>query len=232
MQGTLAQDRQYVFDLGVGLYRGETSFLDWREQTYPGWTAEDVRFIGESHALSTNVLHYQALRMAQAIAQQRGDATAARYQQWADALRTQIDRRFWREEVGQYMSYIGPAGRRDENGASALLPVAKYDLLGLALGVLAEVFPPERARRALANTWPPRPAARWCGRSRPTSRSTITARSGPSSVPIHRGRRGGWTMRRGLPWKSNRSCAARPWPDRTWRTTRCSARPSMSRRAS
>ncbi|HEY9255791.1 MAG TPA: Six-hairpin glycosidase-like protein [Stenotrophomonas sp.] len=151
LQGTLAQDRQYVFDAGVGLYRGETSFLDWREQTYPGWTAEDVRFIGESYALSTNVLHYQALRLAQSMAQQRSDAAAARYQQWADALRTQIDRRFWREDAGLYMSYLGPAGRRDKDGASDLLPVAKYDLLGLSLGVLADVFPPERARRAMAN---------------------------------------------------------------------------------
>ncbi|HVJ38380.1 MAG TPA: Six-hairpin glycosidase-like protein [Stenotrophomonas sp.] len=152
LQGTLAQDRQYVFDAGVGLYRGETSFLDWREQTYPGWTAADVRFIGESYALSTNVLHYQALRLAQTLARQHGDApAAARYQQWADALRTQIDRRFWREDVGQYMSYVGPAGHRDRHGASDLLPVAKYDLLGLSLGVLADVFPPERARRALAH---------------------------------------------------------------------------------
>jgi len=151
LQGTLAQDRQYVFDAGAGLYRGETSFLDWREQTYPGWTAADVRFIGESYALSTNVLHYQALRLAEQMAHQRGDAGAQRYGQWADALRTQIDRRFWREDAGQYMSYIGPAGRRDQDGAHDLLPVAKYDLLGIALGVLADVFPPAHARRALAN---------------------------------------------------------------------------------
>lgn len=150
LQATLAQDRQYAYDASVGLYRGETSFLDWREQTYPGWTAQDVRFIGESYALSTNVLHYQALRLAQTLAQRQGDARAARYGQWADALRTQIDRRFWREAAGQYMSYLGPAGGRTADGrASAPLPVAKYDLLGLSLGVLADVFPAERARRAL-----------------------------------------------------------------------------------
>ncbi|KPG87070.1 Six-hairpin glycosidase-like protein, partial [Stenotrophomonas maltophilia] len=63
LQGTLAQDRAMVFDAQMGLYRGETSFLDWREQTYPDWTREDVRFIGDSYALSTNVLHYQALRL-------------------------------------------------------------------------------------------------------------------------------------------------------------------------
>ncbi|MGH8043259.1 MAG: Six-hairpin glycosidase-like protein, partial [Stenotrophomonas sp.] len=65
LQATLAQDRAMVFDARTGLYRGETSFLDWREQTYPDWTRQDVRFIGESFALSTNVLHYQALRLAE-----------------------------------------------------------------------------------------------------------------------------------------------------------------------
>ena len=131
-----------VFDAQVGLYRGETSFLDWREQTYPDWTREDVRFIGDSYALSTNVLHYQALRLAERLAGQHGDARAADYKAWADALAQQIDARFWREDMGQYMSYIGEAAHP--------VPYVKVDLLGLSLGILAEVLPPERARRALA----------------------------------------------------------------------------------
>jgi len=142
LQGTLAQDRAMVFDAQMGLYRGETSFLDWREQTYPDWTREDVRFIGDSYALSTNVLHYQALRLAERLAGQHGDARAADYKAWADALAQQIDARFWREDMGQYMSYIGEAAHP--------VPYAKVDLLGLSLGILAEVLPGERARRALA----------------------------------------------------------------------------------
>nr|WP_313508776.1 Six-hairpin glycosidase-like protein [Stenotrophomonas geniculata] len=142
LQGTLAQDRAMVFDAQVGLYRGETSFLDWREQTYPDWTREDVRFIGDSYALSTNVLHYQALRLAERLAGKRGDARADEYKAWADALAQQVDARFWREDMGQYMSYIGEAAHP--------VPYAKVDLLGLSLGILAEVLPPERARRALA----------------------------------------------------------------------------------
>lgn len=142
LQGTLAQDRAMVFDAHVGLYRGETSFLDWREQTYPDWTREDVRFIGDSYALSTNVLHYQALRLAERLAGQRGDARADEYKAWADALAQQIDARFWREDMGQYMSYIGEAAHP--------VPYAKVDLLGLSLGILADVLPTGRARRALA----------------------------------------------------------------------------------
>lgn len=143
LQATIAQDRHAVFDAQIGLYRGETSFLDWREQTYPDWTREDVRFIAESFALSTNVLHYQALRLAEQLARQHGDARAAQYAQWADALRQAIDGRFWDARSSQYVSYLG----------SAAHPVryAKVDLLGLSLGVLADVFPPQRARLALRN---------------------------------------------------------------------------------
>ncbi|SOU00616.1 alpha-glucosidase [Xanthomonas arboricola pv. fragariae] len=141
LQATLAQDRDAVFDAQIGLYRGETSFLDWREQTYPEWTRQDVRFIAESFALSTNVLHYQALRLAEQLARQHGDARASRYAQWADALRQAIATRFWDAPSNQYVSYLGNAAH----------PVryAKVDLLGVSLGVLAEVFPKERARAAL-----------------------------------------------------------------------------------
>nr|WVL51498.1 Six-hairpin glycosidase-like protein [Xanthomonas nasturtii] len=143
LQATIAQDRDAVFDAQIGLYRGETSFLDWREQTYPAWTREDVRFIAESFALSTNVLHYQALRLAEQVARQHGDPRAAQYAQWADALRHAIDARFWDARSSQYASYLGNAAH----------PVryAKADLLGLSLGVLADIFPAQRARLALRN---------------------------------------------------------------------------------
>jgi hypothetical protein len=144
LRDTLAQDREYAFDPGIGLYRGETSFLDWREQTYPAWTKEDVRFIGESFALSTNVLHYDALRLAQDLAKRHGDAAAAAvYAAQADALAQAIDRRFWNERRGMYMSYIGSA----DNPA----PYEAYDLLGISLAALSGAVPEARARRALEN---------------------------------------------------------------------------------
>jgi hypothetical protein len=148
LQDTLAQDKQYVFDAQLGLYRGETSFLDWREQNYPAWTRNDVRFIAESFSLSTNVLHYEAFRLAVKMAKSHNDtAAAAQYQNEADTLRAAIDAHFWREDRGLYMSYIGPAdGPRT---------IEAYDLLGTALAILADIPSPERARKALANypTW-------------------------------------------------------------------------------
>ncbi len=150
LRDTLAQDRIYAFDRAVGLYRGETSFLDWREQTYPAWTANDVVFIAESFALSTNALHYQALQFAAELAAQRGDADAATsYREQARALAQAIDQRFWNQRRGMYMSYIG--------AATHPVPFEAYDLLGISLATLSGAVPEARARAALAN-YPATPA--------------------------------------------------------------------------
>ncbi|HVX04175.1 MAG TPA: Six-hairpin glycosidase-like protein [Rhodanobacteraceae bacterium] len=146
LHDTLAQDREYAFDARLGLYRGETSFLDWREQTYPEWTKDNVVFIGQSFALSTNVLHYEALRLAARMAAQRGDARAKRYAAQAEALKAAINAHFWRADRGMYMSYIGGDG----------LPVEAYDLLGISLAITSGVADADRARSSLAHypAWP------------------------------------------------------------------------------
>lgn len=146
LKDTLAQDRLYVFDPALGLYRGETSFLDWREQTYPAWTEKDVRYIGESFALSTNVLHYQALQLAAQMAEQRHDPSAKDYRAQAQALKKAINAHFWRADRGMYMSYIGPGA----------MPVDSYDLLGIALAVTSGVADATKAKQTLANypAWP------------------------------------------------------------------------------
>jgi Bacterial alpha-L-rhamnosidase 6 hairpin glycosidase domain len=146
---TLAQDRRYVFDSRVGLYRGETSFLDWREQTYPAWTAHNVVFIAQSFALSTNVLHFEALQLAAAMARERGETNAgARYASQADSLKTAINTRFWRSDRGLYMSYIGGPGDPQ--------PFDAYDLLGLDLAITSGVADSRRAAESLEHypAWP------------------------------------------------------------------------------
>ena len=145
---TLAQDREYVFDRRIGLYRGETSFLDWRQQTYPAWTAHNVVFIAQSYALSTNVLHYDALRLAAEMARQRGQAAAARYTREARALKQAINARFWSAERGLYMSYIGGPVHAQRFDA--------HDLLGLDLAITSGVADRQRAAETLEHypAWP------------------------------------------------------------------------------
>lgn len=141
LNDTLKQEREYAFDAHMGLYRGETSFLDWREQTYPGWTRDNVVFIGQSFALSTNVLHYEALQLAARMAERRGDVRARQYAAQADALKQAINEHFWRADRGMYMSYIGGDG----------LPMEAYDLLGLSLAITSGVADGARARESLAH---------------------------------------------------------------------------------
>ena len=147
LNDTLVQDRQYAFDPDFGLYRGETSFLDWRQQTYPAWAADNVVFIAQSFALSTNVLHYQALQLASRLSGEHGDAAQAKgYAEQAAALKAAINARFWRKDRGLYMSYLGGDGT----------PYDTYDLLGTALAITSGVAEGDRAREALARypTWP------------------------------------------------------------------------------
>ena len=158
LRDTLEQDRHYAFDADTGLYRGETSFLDWREQTYPAWTANEVTFIGQSFALSTNVLHYEALQLAAAQAGADHQATARNtYRTQAAALKQAINLHFWRADRGMYMSYIGGDGT----------PVDSYDLLGISLAIVSGVADGERARQTLENypSWPAGSPVIWPERS-------------------------------------------------------------------
>jgi len=140
--GTIAADRLAVFDPVDGLYRGEQSFLDWRDQTYAPWATDDLTSIATSKALSTNVCHFKALSLAACLAAEHGETEAStRYRRWADDLKVAINRVFWIEERGLYASITTPD--------SPALPVEKFDMLGLALAIVAGVASPERGRRIL-----------------------------------------------------------------------------------
>lgn len=140
---TLLQDRQYLYSNKLGIYRGETSFLDWREQTYPSWTANNTMYLAESHALSTNVLHYVALSRAAAAAEALDPQYAKVFRSWAEALKAAINANFWMSDQGLYASYIG-----EEHNP---MQVQHYDLLGLALAINHGVASDMQAAQILSN---------------------------------------------------------------------------------
>jgi hypothetical protein len=137
---TLEVDRRTVFDPRDGLYRGEQSFLDWREQSYPSWTAADTAHIAMSKALSTNVAHLVSLRLAAELSAEVGDgALAARYGGWADALAADVDERTWTGEG--WATVVGTeldpslSGHRDWLGTSlAALELDAPDHAASAVG--------------------------------------------------------------------------------------------------
>lgn len=143
LANTLEHDRGVVYDPTDGLYFGEQSFLDWREQTYPEWTAQEVVHIGMSKALSTNLLHYQAMRLAAELADELGDTTLRdRYASWADELRDAIRERLWLEEEGMFSTFV-------TTGLDPA-PVRRYDLLGSSFAVLFGVADQTQAERIVA----------------------------------------------------------------------------------
>jgi hypothetical protein len=141
---TIENDRLATFDTASGLYTGEQSFLDWRDQSYAAWIVNDLSSMATSKALSTNVAHYKALTLAASLAQEQGDAgLAAKYAAWAGELKQAINTRLWLADAGMYSSLT--AAHFD--GA----PMYKFDWLGQALAIVTGIADAERARKILAH---------------------------------------------------------------------------------
>ena len=143
LANTIESDRLATFDRVSGLYQGEQSFLDWREQSYAAWIVGDLSSMATSKALSTNVAHYKALTLAASLAREQGQAARARkYGHWAGALKKAINARLWLQHEGMYSSLT--AGHFD--GA----PMHKFDWLGQSLAIVTGVASPARAAHILA----------------------------------------------------------------------------------
>ena len=141
---TLENDRIAIYDPSDGLYRGEESFLDWREQTYPTWTRNEVLPIGTAKALSTNVLHVIAMHAASRWAAALGETTLQqKYLLWAQKLKEAINKVFWLPERGLY------GAQAQLTPGSGVLP--KFDMLGEALAVLSGVADQGQASAILQN---------------------------------------------------------------------------------
>ncbi|NGZ87882.1 alpha/beta hydrolase [Duganella sp. SAP-35] len=147
LSNTLENDRIAVYDRADGLYNGEESFLDWREQSYAPWIAGDLASMATSKALSTNAGHYKALTLAAQLAREQGDAAgtalAAKYAAWAAELKRAINQRFWQADSGMYSSVT--AGHFD--GAATY----KYDWLGQSLAIVTGIADDQQTRSILAH---------------------------------------------------------------------------------
>lgn len=142
---SLEADRHAAWDASTGLVRGESSFLDWREQSYPRWM--QPADIASSFALGTNAVHLGArevmARMARALALP-ADA-ARRWESEADTIRAGMRRWLWDPANGRH--YAFRAGRL------STAPSERFEALGEALAMLTGATPRER-RLAVLNEAP------------------------------------------------------------------------------
>ncbi|MBU6122619.1 alpha-L-rhamnosidase-related protein [Hymenobacter siberiensis] len=140
---SIADDVQNAYDPATGLVRGESSFLDWREQTYPRWM-QPVD-IYQSENLGTNVVHYQAnVVLAQMAARLGQPGVAAQHKRQAANIKDAINQHLWQADKGYYGQFL--------YGRTALVLSPKAEALGEALCVLFGIVEGERAQQVVSKT--------------------------------------------------------------------------------
>ena len=133
-------DLRTAFDSTRGLFYGETSFMDWREQSYPDWM-EPVD-IYQSQGLSTNAVHYRTYRILAQMAEALGEPEA-RWDRTAEDVKEGINEHLWREDDGHYSAY--------RYGRTFQASTPRAEALGSALAVLSGIPEGERATRVVQN---------------------------------------------------------------------------------
>ncbi len=142
IKNSAADDVFNLYDHETGLVRGESSFLDWREETYPRWM--QPADIYESECLGTNVVHYQVNKLLANMAKLLNDTSAQTYQKRADMIKKGIANNLWQPLNGYYGQYL--YGRNFKS----LSP--RSEALGEALAVLFDVADIETQKKIVGNT--------------------------------------------------------------------------------
>lgn len=130
-----------------GLVKGETSFIDWREQSYPRWmqTAD----ISQSEAMGTNVMYTAAIEATSKMASALGKKKEAeKFAAKAKALAAAIDKKFWMDDKGYYGMYT--------YGRDNMILNPRHETLGAALSILYDVAP-ENHQKSISENAPQTP---------------------------------------------------------------------------
>jgi len=104
IKNSVTDDEKNVYDPITGLVHGESSFLDWREETYPKWM--QPADIYESECLGTNVVHYQVNKVLAAMARLMNDPDASMYDKQANIIKKGIQNCLWQPAKGYYGQYL------------------------------------------------------------------------------------------------------------------------------
>ncbi|MFT3911328.1 MAG: hypothetical protein QM737_18040 [Ferruginibacter sp.] len=143
IKNSIDDDILNVHDKLTGMVRGESSFLDWREQTYPKWMQPADIF--ESECLGTNAVHYQAnMVLANMAMQLKKIEEGKKYAGVAFKIKKGMNHYLWMPEKGYYGQYL--------YGNCFKSLSTKSEALGEALTVIFHIADISRARSVVANT--------------------------------------------------------------------------------
>ena len=142
MKRSLETDLTSFYGTETGLVKGETSFIDWREQSHPRWM--QCADIYNTETLSTSVVHAQAWRVLSEAAEILGHKDVAKEAAGvADAISAAINEYLWMNDKGYYAMYL--------YGRDNMITNPRAETLGEALAIMWDVADPQRARTITEN---------------------------------------------------------------------------------
>ncbi|MEZ4910326.1 MAG: amylo-alpha-1,6-glucosidase [Saprospiraceae bacterium] len=140
IKNTLDDDYKTLYNTDYQLYMGESSFLDWREQTYPKWM--DNKDIHASLNLGTNAVHYQAHKILGEMSKIKGEPYQI-YIDRANAIRQGMQKHLYQPDLGFFAQYL--------YGRTSLIPSKKFEALGNALAVLFDVSDKDTSQKVISS---------------------------------------------------------------------------------
>jgi len=129
-------DLHAVRDPTTGLFNGESSFLDWREQSYPRWM--QPADIYQSQNLGTNAVHFAAYRALTKMSRVLGEPDP-RWKVIADSIQRGMTAELWQEQKGWFGQY--------RYGRTALSLSPRAEGLGESLAAIFGAATPDQRER-------------------------------------------------------------------------------------
>lgn len=141
IKNSTSDDYLNLYNEKTGMYSGESSFLDWREQTYPKWMSNKDIYISQN--LGTNAVHYQThvilAKMARILGQPAGG-----FDQIALGIKKGVNDHLWMQDKGYYAQYL--YGRNYDTQSQ------RYEALGEALTILFDIADESRAKSIVSKS--------------------------------------------------------------------------------
>jgi hypothetical protein len=143
IKNSIDDDLQNIHDPETGMVKGESSFLDWREQTYPTWM--QPADIYESECLGTNAVHFEAnIVLAEMSAALGFKDDVEKYNDVAAKIKTGVNQYLWQNDKGYFGQYL--------YGRNFKILSPKSEALGEALSVFFDVADKEKQEKVISNT--------------------------------------------------------------------------------
>lgn len=139
---SLEDDYKSVYDERTGLAKGETSFIDWREQSHPKWM--QCADIFNTETLSTSIVHSRAWHVLGEMAEELGDTeTARKAKSQAGRIAKAVNEHLWMPSKGYYGMYL--------YGRDNLIMNPRAETLGESLAIMWDIANQERAKTITEN---------------------------------------------------------------------------------